>query len=384
LEKIYNVGIIGFGFMGKTHAYGYLSIPFYYDPIPIKTKLFGVCTSKKETVQKAKEKYGFDFATTDYKELIEHPKVDIIHICSPNIFHKEQLLYAIRAGKHIYCDKPLVCNLDEAREIAEALKNYDKIAQIAFQYRFYPATMKAKELIEEGFVGVPISFRFSYYHSGSLDPLKPMGWKQEKSFGGGVLLDLGSHIIDLLYFFLGEYESVMGVSKILYQERVSREDPKKKEKVEAEDFSLMLAKMKCGTIGSLEVSKITAGSNDDLKFEIYGTEGAIRFNLMQPNFLEVYSLKDEEGRFGGPRGFKLIETVQRYPKPAVFPGEKFSIGWIRGHIHCLYNFLESIRDNRQSAPSVYDGIYNIQVIEAIRKSELLQSWTKVELIRGEF
>lgn len=377
MEKIYNIGIIGFGFMGKTHAYSYLSIPFYYDPPPIKAKLFGVCTSNEITAQKAKEKFGFEFATTKFKDLIDHPKIDIIHICSPNIFHKEQLICAIKAGKHIYCDKPLVCNFNEAKEIIKSLESYSGIAQMAFQYRFYPATMKAKQLIDEGFIGNPISFRFSYHHSGSLDPLKPMGWKQRREFGGGVLIDLGSHIIDLLYFFLGEYKSVIGFSKVLYEERVSMEDPNKKERVETEDLFLGLAVMKNGAIGSLEVSKITAGSNDDLKFEIYGTKGALRFDLMHPNFLEFYNVEDEGGDLGGLRGFKLIETVQRYPSPAIFPGEKFSIGWVRGHIHSLYNFLESIKAGKQDRPSLHEGAYNVQVIDALKESVYVQRWVEI-------
>ncbi len=367
MEKTYNVGVIGFGFIGKVHAYCYESLKYYFEPNAfIKIKLLGVCTSKKETAEKAKE-YGFTFATMDYKELINHQDIDIVNICSPNIFHKNQLLEAIKADKHIYCEKPLVCNNQEADEIEKALKKYSKIHQVTFHIRFYPAIIKTKEIIDEGLLGEIISFRIAYYHSGSIEPNKPIGWKQEKKMGGGVLLDLGSHAIDFAYFIFGKFEEVSGVSKILYPERIDRTG--KKVRVETEDYAIINAKMKNNSLGVIEVSKIATGSQDEFKFEIYGTKGALRHNSMEPNFLEFYDQNEPDEPSGGMAGFKKIVTVNRYPKPSLsFPGPKFSGGWLSGHIHCLGNFLQCIKENKKAIPSFYDGLYNGRVIENIQRS----------------
>jgi len=244
---------------------------------------------------------------------------------------------------------------------------------MTFHLRFYPATLKAKNLIKEGSLGKIISFRVAYYHSGSVDPKKPMGWKQEAEMGGGVLADLGSHASDLAYFLVGEFDRISGVSRVLYPERPGKDGAIKK--VTSEDLVIINARMKDGSLGVIEASKVATGIQDEVRFEIYGTRGALRFNSMEPNFLEFYDQSDPDEPLGGSAGFKKLVTVNRYPKPAVpFPGPKFSGGWLAGHIHCLENFLECIRDNRQASPSLYDGIYNARLLEKVRSSENKGAW----------
>lgn len=375
MEKIYNVGIVGFGMIGKVHAFACHNLDFYYRPAPLKTRLFAVCTGRPETAKEAKERFGFEFTTTDFRELVNHPEVDIVSICSPNVFHREQVLAAMAAGKHIYCEKPLVCNSAEAEEVEKALAGYSGIHRVVFHIRFYPAILKARELIDRGLLGEPISFRVAYYHSGGVDRKKPISWKQEKEMGGGVLADMGSHAIDLVYFLLGNFDRIFVASRVLYPERPTKNGIETK-KVEAEDYVIINAKLKNGALGVIEASKVATGSQDEFKFEIYGTGGALRFNSMEPNFLEFYNQSEPDEPLGGEAGFKKIVTVSRYPAPASgFPGPKFSVGWLRGHVHSLENFLENIRDNRIASPSFREGIYNVRILDAARRSEAGQTWT---------
>jgi len=353
----FKVGIIGFGFIGKVHAYGYENLKYYYPESPFSAKIAGVCTSREETAEKAKRAYGIEFTTTDYKALIDNQEIEIIDISSPNILHLEQILYAIEKGKHIYCEKPIVCDYEEAKIVEEKLKNFKQKHQVVFHNRFFPATLKTKKLIENGFIGKPTIFRIAYYHSGSVDPKKPIGWKQGK--GAGVLLDLGSHVIDLIYYFFGEFKNVTGKSKILYPERPTKDG--EMVKIEVEDHIIINAEMENGALGIIEASKIATGTEDELKYEIYGTEGSIKFNSMQPNYLEVYNLNEKEV------GFKKLPTLGNYPE-GNFPGPKFTTGWIRGHIHSIYNFLKCIYEDSPPSPSFYDGIYNIEIIEKVKKS----------------
>ncbi|MCM8804037.1 MAG: Gfo/Idh/MocA family oxidoreductase, partial [Candidatus Omnitrophica bacterium] len=246
--KIYKVGIIGFGFIGKVHYYSYENIKHYYPDTPFRAKVVGICTSKEETAKKAKEIYGIEFVTTDYKELIDIPEIEIIDISSPNIYHYEQIIYSIKNKKHIYCEKPIVSTIEEAIKIEKKLKNFDRYHQVTFHNRFIPATLKTKELIDNGFIGKPTIFRISYYHSGSVEKEKPVGWKQEK--GAGVLLDLGSHIIDLIYWFLGKFSEVIGNDMILYPERPTKDG--KIIKIEVEDHISVSVKMENGAIGIIE------------------------------------------------------------------------------------------------------------------------------------
>lgn len=361
---IYKVGIIGFGFIGKVHYYAYENIKHYYPDAPFRVKVLGVCTSKEETSRKVKETYGIEFTTTDYRKLIENPEIEIVDISSPNVYHYQQLLYAIKNKKHIYCEKPIVSTLEEAIKIENELKNYNRIHQVTFHNRFIPATIKTKELIESGFLGSPTVFRIAYYHSGSVEKEKPIGWKQEK--GAGVLLDLGSHIIDLIYWFLGEFDEVIGNDVILYPERPAVNG--RMVKVEVEDHIVINAKMKNNAVGVIEASKIATGTMDELKYEIYGTKGAIRFSSENPNFLQIFSLEEKDG-------FREIFTGGNY-KESNFPGPKFTSGWIRAHIHSIYNFLNSVYENKKAIPSLYDGIYNMKIVDKIKKSIESKKWEK--------
>ena len=368
------VGIIGFGFIGKVHAYGYRNIPLYYAPVPVKTKLVGVATSRPETAAKAIEQGGFEFGTDDWRELIARDDIRIINICSPNSLHADQLIAAMAVGKHIYCDKPLVVTQEEARRVAEAMQNWSGIGQMTLQYRFYPATLRARQLIEEGFLGDVISFRAIYLHSGSVDPNKPMGWKQLKSEGGGVLQDLGSHVVDLMDYLIGPFDSVLTETRILYEKRPNQQG--QIVPVEADDHFVMMVKLPSGALGSIEGSKIATGAEDELRFEIHGDRGALRFNLMDPNYLEAYDLNEPEGPIGGQRGWRRIATVQRYEKPGGFPGPKFGIGWIRGHMHCLHNFLNAIATGQPPQPSLERGLELRRMLAIAAESAASRTWHK--------
>jgi predicted dehydrogenase len=150
--------------------------------------------------------------------------------------------------------------------------------------------------------------------------------------------------------------------------------------INVEEAAAMLLRCPGGAFGTLEVSKIATGTEDELRFEIHGRHGAMRFNLMQPNYLEVYDGRVPDGPYGGRRGWKRIACVQRYPD-AVFPGAKFSVGWTRGHVECLHAFLRAIADDAEPSPSLAEGLYLQRVLEAMRASAESGGW--VDLPRGE-
>lgn len=367
--KEIGVGIIGFGFMGKTHTYGYRTIPLYYDRLPFRIRLVGVCDASREVAETAKETLGFEFATTDPEAILARDDVQVVDVCTPNVFHKDAVLKALAAGKHVYCDKPLAATAAEAREIVSALEGSRSVTQMALQYRFFPVTMRARELIDEGRIGTPLSFRIQYLHSGSVDATKPIGWKQDRKMGGGgVLFDLGSHALDLAYFLLGEFADVQARTRILYPQRPDRTG--KWVDVDADDLAIVVATMRTGAVGTIEASKIATGANDEMRVELHGDRGALRFDLMEPNYLEFYDNTLPERPLGGMRGYTRIECCQRFDKPGgAFPSSKFSIGWIRAHVHSLYSFLACVDADRPASPSFRDGAYIQEVMERAYESD---------------
>ncbi len=350
MKDTYNVGFVGFGMIGKVHAYGYLNLPLYYNPMPLRARITHVCTSHQETATAGGALIGATNAVTDYRQITENPDVDIVHICTPNDRHKEALLSAMKHNKHIYCDKPLVATMAAAEEIRTALKDYRGTAQMTLQNRFFPSTIRAKQMIAEGFLGQPLEFRVAYLHAGSADPNAPAKWKHH----AGVIADLGSHVFDITQHLLGDFAELQMLTHKAYPQRPG-----------SEDCMMGLARMKSGAVGHVEATKLATGSEDELRFEIHGSTGAIRFNGMDAHHLETY-------RDGG---WTRWDTGQRYAAPAAaFPGPKFNIGWLRGHAACLANFLQSVAAGQPGNPGLDQGIYVQYIMDCASRSATSRQW----------
>ena len=372
------VGIVGFGFIGKVHLYGYRNLPLFYNPAPAKVKMIGVCTSKPATAAAAAEIGDFDYGTTEFQALLDDPAIDVIDIATPNDLHHDQVLRAFEAGKHVYCDKPLTTTLDCAREIAAAAAAHTHLTHgMAFHMRFIPATMRARELVQEGFLGRVYHFRATYYHAGYTDPSRPLSWRLSKEAGGGALSDLGSHIIDLVRYVIGDYQSVRATTETFVKERPAAKGSSDMLPVEVDDYVGLQARMQDGALGVIEASRFATGTQDGLTFEIYGEKGALKFDMMDPNFLYAYDATVPEADLGGRRGWTQIECVQRYPKPSALPSPKLPIGWMRFHAHCIYDFLTAITESRLGNATLYDGVTTQAIDEAIRQSAQTGQWTDV-------
>lgn len=376
--KTYKVGMLGFGFIGKVHAYGHLNIPLFYEQQDFRSCISKVCTSKPETARQAADLLGNVEPVTDFRQITENPDIDIVDICTPNHLHCEELLSAIQHQKHIYCDKPLTATYAEALQIKEALKNYRGISQMTLQNRFFPVTMRAKQLLAEGRIGEILEFRASYLHSGSADAKAPLKWKLSAAAGGGVVADLGSHILDLMHYLLGDFQELSAATRIAYPERPSAQDPGKLLKVDAEDTMQVTLRLKNGALGQVTASKIATGTEDEVSFEIYGSKGAVKLLPMELHRLYYYDTAAAAKPLGGIRGWTAIDCGQRYDNPAGFPTPKASIGWLRGHMHCLYTFLNSIHTGVATGPSLEQGIYIQYLLDKVKESAGKKQWLALE------
>lgn len=376
--KEYRVGIIGFGMIGKVHAYGYAALPFTSDPVPLRARIVRVATSRPETARKAAQMLGCE-GLTDWRRITEAEDIDIVHICTPNHLHREALLSAIRHGKHIYCDKPLVANWAEAEEILAALPGYRGVGQMTFHNRFFPAMMRAKQLMEEGRLGRLLQFRAVYLHSSAARPETPLRWKQSAQAGGGVVADLASHLLDLVWDLMGDFQEVLAHTQIAFSERPAADDPKRKVRVDAEEAVWILARMQNGAEGLIEASKLATGAEDELRLEIHGTDGALRFSLMDPHHLGFYDASQPEQPCGGERGWTWIDCGHRYPPPATeFPARKAAIGWVRAHVECLANFLRGVAGSQPVEPDLVQGIYVQHLIDRVLQSAKTGKWLAIQ------
>ncbi len=374
------VGMVGYGFMGRMHTYAYLSLPLVYEPAPAKIRLLGAATRTEASGKLAVEQGGYEFSTRDYRDLLAREDIDVINCCTPNNLHRDVVVDAIRAGKHLYVDKPLACNLEQAQEIVQVEQEAEaaglhRTRQMVHNYRYIPAVMRAKELIEEGRLGRVYTFCLRYLHSTNADPKRVLNWKSEKAAaGGGVLVDLGSHIIDLTRFLLGDFRRVCAHPFTAITERPDGKGGVRA--VDTDDACMMLAELESGAVGVLEASKLATGANDEISIDIRGSEGALLFNMMDPNWLKFYDNTVLEQPLGGRKGFLHIEAVQRYPKPAVLPGPKNTVGWMRFHIASMHEFVRRVVAGEPGNPSLRDGLRVHQVMDACYRSPGV--WTNVE------
>jgi predicted dehydrogenase len=372
-------GIVGFGFIGKVHAYGYQNIPLFYDPAPARVKLLGVCTSRPETAAKAAEQGDFEFGTTRFEDLLERSDIQLINICTPNHLHREQVIAALEAGKHVYCDKPLTVTAQDARDIAAAVADHPgQVHGMAFHMRFIPAMLRARQLVAEGFLGQAYHFRACYLHAGYTDPDRPLSWRLAGEAGGGALSDLGSHIVDMMGYLLGGYEAVRSTTETYVRERPAARGSEVMVPVEVDDYVALQARMTCGALGFVEASRFATGAHDGMSFEIYGELGSLRFNMMDANYLYAYDAREPEADLGGRRGWTQIECLQRYPKPSVLPSPKLPIGWMRFHLHSQFDFVSAVVAGKPGAANLLDGIRTQFADDAIRRSARSGAWETVE------
>ncbi|MCE5238584.1 Gfo/Idh/MocA family oxidoreductase [bacterium] len=372
------IGMAGFGFIGKVHAYAHRTQGLFYDPAPVRPKLIGVCTSRPETAAKAAEVGEFVYGTTDFGALLDDERIRVIDIASPNHVHHEQIIRAVAAGKHVYCDKPLTTSLASAREIGAALRARPQVKHgMTFHMRFIPATLRARELVQEGFLGRVYHFRAAYYHAGYTDPGRPLSWRLTAEAGGGALSDLGSHIIDLMAYLLGDYAAVRASTETFIKERPAAKGSAEMKPVQVDDYVALQARMESGALGYIEASRFATGTQDGMEFIIFGEKGALKFSMMDPNFLYAYDATEPEADLGGRRGWTQIECVQRYPKPSALPSPKLPVGWMRFHAHCLFDFFSALAEDRLGGATIFDGVKTQAVDEAVRQSAAGGDWVDV-------
>lgn len=372
MQKI-GIGVVGWGFMGKTHTHALRGMRIFYPDMDFQPVLKSVCSRRIDVARRACEDFGFEHYTDDYRALLAREDIGVVSICTPNALHRDMVIAALEAGKHVYVDKPMCMDAREAEDICDAVVRSGRKLQVAHNNRFFPSTLRARALIDEGRIGEVLSFKFDYLHSGSIDRERPVGWKQMRE--GGVLLDLASHALDLMGHLVGEAEEVLCEMRALYPSRPDRAGNPVSDL--GEDQVAALIRLKNGALGTLEASKIATGTDDELAFEIYGSRGALRWHLMRADYLEFFDNDKPEAPLGGERGFTRLGCVQRYAPPGGSFLPKNTVGWDRAHMHCYHTFLNAVAHDLPVSPDAFEAARVQALMDAMRTSAAERRWVKV-------
>ncbi len=373
--KQLNIGMVGYKFMGRAHANAYSRLGMFFD-LPVKVNLKAVCGRDEEWLKANCVKLGFEEYETDWQKLIARDDIDIIDITTPSNFHKEIAVAAAKAGKHVFCEKPLALSLEDATEMLNAAKENNVVNQIGFNYRFAPAVILAKQLIEQGKLGEIFHFRGSYLQDWIIDPSFPFVWRLDKDVAGsGSHGDLGAHVIDIAHFLVGDIKTVAGMSKTFVKQRpvvermeglsgtASADAPMKE--VRVDDATLFSCEFECGAMGLFEATRFATSHKNDMFFEINGSKGSVKFIFERMNELQYYSVDDEPGL----QGYRLIQASEGiHPYMTHWWPTGHVIGYEHTFVHEMYEFINCIINKTAAKPSFDDGVKCQRVLEAVDKS----------------
>lgn len=364
---VIGVGMLGYAFMGKAHSNALKKLPYMmYPPVAIP-RLVAIAGRNKEAVEEAARRYGYEKAYTDWRQMIDDPDVQVFDNSGPNNVHTEPNIAAAKAGKHVISEKPLGRNAEECYEMWQAVKKAKVKHMVAFNYRFVPAVRLVRELIDAGKLGRIYHFRASYLQEWIADEDFPMVWRLDKKVAGsGALGDLGSHIIDLARFLVGEPKSLMARTGTFITERKGEKG--KREKVTVDDAFEAVVEYKNGALGTLEATRFAPGRKNHNTFEINAEHGSVRFNLENMNMLEVY-MRDQDKNVQGFTQVMVSESYHPFWKNWWPQGH--IIGWEHTFVHEFNHFLDAIVNKKDVKPmgaDFEDGYRNAVICDAIAQS----------------
>jgi len=365
------IGMLGYAFMGKAHTNAYKTLPYIIYPPPAIPKLVAIAGRDEEAVKEAALRYGYEGYYTDWRRMLDDPRVQLFDNGGPNNLHAEPCVAAAEKGKHILCEKPMARSREEARTMLDAVKKAGVKHMISFNYRFVPAIRQAYELIRSGALGEIYHFRAVYLQEWISDPGFPLVWRLDKKVAGsGALGDLGAHIIDLGRFLVGEPASVMALTKTFVKQR-PLPGGNGVGNVDVDDAFEAVVEFDNGAVGTLEASRFSPGRKNYEVFEINGSKGSLRFDLERFNELEVY-WKDAPVK--ETQGFTdVLVTESFHPFYSYWWPHGHIIGWEHTFVHEIAHFLDAIVNNKEVAPygaTFEDGYRNAVICDAIIQSSL--------------
>jgi predicted dehydrogenase len=387
-----NVGLIGAGFMGKAHSLAYAAMPMFFWPAPAIPQRKVIAEVTDELAAEAARRYGYERSTSDWRTVIDDPSIDIVDIATPNDAHCEIAVAAAEAGKHIICEKPLARTGVEARRMLEAVQRAGVVHMVAFNYRRTPAVVLAKRYLDEGAIGRVLSFRGTYLQDWSADPDAPLSWRFRKEIAGsGALGDIGTHVLDIARYLVGEIDGVNAILRTHIAERPEQQAGADKlgaaerlvdaprAAVDVDDEVHTLLRFAGGALGSLEATRNAYGRNNFLTFEIHGERGSIAFNYERRDELEVCFAGDE----GDRRGFRTIYTGPAHPYgDALWPIPALGIGYGETKIIECHDFCRAVIEGSPVSPDFADGYQTARICDAIAESAASADWTEVPALES--
>ncbi|MCC7233982.1 MAG: Gfo/Idh/MocA family oxidoreductase [Bryobacterales bacterium] len=380
-KKKLNVGIIGYGFMGRTHSNAFRTVNNFFD-LEYEPVLKAVCARDGGKAKAFAEQWGYESVETDWKKLIARKDIDLIDIASPNNTHARIAEAAAAAGKMILCEKPLAMNGPQAEAMVKAVEKAKAPNMVWYNYRRVPAVTLAKQLIDEGRLGRIFHYRAKFLQDWTISKDLPQGgaglWRLDaKVAGSGVTGDLLAHCIDTSLWLNGPIDKVTAMTETFVKERKHNLSGKV-EKVSIDDASAFLARFSNGSLATFESTRYARGHKALYTFEINGEHASIFWDLHDLHRLQYFDHRDE-GLTRGWRSLHITDSDHPYMKHWWVPG--LQIGYEHTFIHQVADFLQGLQDGKPAGPNFRDGLATDYVTDAVLKSARTGRWEKVKQLR---
>ena len=374
--KTYNVAVVGAGgWIGGVHSDCWIRATSLL-PSDLGACLHTAVDLDPGALSAAGARYGFKKTTTKFEDAVNDPEVDIIDICCSNQFHKDVAVAAAKAGKAIICEKPISITMEDAREMVAAAKKYDIFNRSCFMYREYPSLLFIKELVENGTLGKVMHIRIQFEQDFYCDPDEPYTWRfNMETSGGGSIVTLGAHVVDLARFFAGDFDSVIANFQTAIPERPTVRGGKEMAKVTVDDEAAALVKFKNGATGIIHTNWLNHGRKHHVEMELCGSKATILFNSERLNEICIYEASGDKKI----RGFKNVLVGAEHPNGELFNQKTgMGIGVKEAFSMVSVNFVKDIASGvKGKIPTFEDGLINLAYIKKIQESHEKNAWVSI-------
>jgi len=375
--KKLNIGIIGYGFMGRAHSNAFAKVNHFFD-LEHQVVLKAACARDGGKVKAFASRWGYESVETDWRKLIQREDIDLIDIATPNNTHAEIAFAAAKAGKMILCEKPLSMNGPEGKKMVEVIEKAKVPNMVWYNYRRVPAVALAKQLIDEGRLGRIFHYRAKFLQDWTISPELPQGgaalWRLDlKAAGSGVTGDLLAHCIDTAIWMNGSIDKVSAMTETFIKER-KHNLTGKVEKVGIDDACAFLARFKNGSLATFESTRYARGHKALYTFEINGEHASIFWDLHDLHRLQYFDHRDE-GKVRGWRSIHVSDSDQPYMKNWWVPG--LQIGYEHSFVHQVADFLQGVETGKPASPTFRDALATQYICDTVLKSGKTGQWEKV-------
>jgi len=379
MAKKLNIGMIGYGFMARTHSNAYRRVTNFFD-VPYEPVLKVVCGLDADEAKAFAAQWGYESSCTDWRQVVDNKDIDVIEICTPNFTHAEIAIAAAKAGKTIICEKPMAMDGEQAKTMVAAVEEAGVANFVSFNYRRVPAVTLVKQLIDEGRFGKIFHYRSNFLQDWTISPDVPQGgmatWRLDvKSAGSGVTGDLLAHCIDTALWHNGSIGRVNAMTETFVKERVHAETGKT-EKVGIDDACTFFCNFDNGSMGNFESTRYARGHKALFTFEINGEKASARWDLHDLHRLEWFDHGDE-GRLRGWRSIHLTDHGGGHPYMDHWWVPGLQIGYEHTFVHQIADFLTSLGAGQPAQPDFRAALATQRVCDAVLSSAATGQWVDV-------